>query len=270
MPVLDLREPKDRSKLKPHSHFELLAVMLSPGTDAGSQALRERIMDSVRREAGPHRARRGRLAAEKAKHHQAHGAARGGEAGYLYASLVQLAHQNIAPSLDAAIAVLLRLLPPIMGGGQRAQQDRASNEEVLVRSPRLLRDLFREFGPVAHLWAAFLFDEQAAQDATRRYQLAANGKKSMPKEDFLDRFYERYGIAPVSLAKLPKFLAYADAIQAKYLNIRFKDGAKNPAVIRHPWKVLIPDDLRVAVKIRVVPIPPELLPRTTRCKSKTA
>ena len=255
MPTLDLRDRADRSKLKPLAQFELLSVMLAPR----DKAKRERILDSVRRETNDQRQRRGVLDDDEAKEILVYGATRGGAAGWMMAALIQCRHHGFNPTLDTAIKLIGLVIPKLPGGGQRMDQHPQDWAGTLLRSPRKLRENFRQFGPVAHLWSAYLFDEQnlrwIAEDLIDR-------PVEMTVTDWRRAIEHKHGFSPTSLEKLPAFVGHANAIRSMFDEFRFTGDHEFRA--EDYWVVRLPDGLIVEKRIKPLPIPEALFRAGTR------
>lgn len=241
MPVIDLRDTKDPTKLQPLAHFVVLSAMLEPN----KKVVRERIMDSVRRETGKKKIRRGVLSETKGKIIQQFGSSRGGEAGFMLGALIQLNSQRSAPSLSNAIDILISELPPIPRGWKQNWEPEL-NHEHLPRSPRILRKIFQDFCSVAHLWSAFL-DGVQWENWARKHQREGS-----------------YDTLPISLEVLPNFLGTANAIWQLYDQISILKRGNGVTHIKDPWHFIIPHSLRIERSLQAMPIPDDRLNSITR------
>ena len=244
MRTLDIRDRKDPTKLKHLAHFEVLSVMLHPRDKAG----REGMMASLKREIGEKKVRRAPLGDAQLLISQKFGTSRGGEAGFLMLALLQLHVSGQKLSLHKAIRLIQNELPVFTAWSATTWRPTDSHEH-LPSSPRLLREIFKKFGSVAHLWGALLHEQQ--WDSWRR-------------EKGLE---ERGDILPISLDRLPRFIGYAEAIWKLYSQLPIKRGrTPSAAFIREPWMCILPTDLHVEVSLKPMPIPKDRAMLFTRSK----
>ena len=177
MPRFDLRQ--DDETLKPLAPFQVLAVMCCPS----DRIRRERMMAHIQASTKVAVPRRGPLSGEEYHSEVRIGALKGTVAGGLLLSRLQL-HRNGMPfSLDRVILLTRSVLPhwEQRFGGSWPQD---ATLRQWTRSRRKMLDVFREFRPVAHLWAGLIHGGQ----------------------------HERQDIWPGSPETLPVFLSYAEAI----------------------------------------------------------
>ena len=242
MPTLDLREPADPSRLNPLAHFMVLAAMLSPN----NKLRRVKIMDSVRCDLGIKPTRGRPLNEIQSIIVQTFGNGRGSEAGFMMAELVRLHNQGFAPTLSKSIKLIQAELPKTLTGGRNESWQPHLFYEHLPRSPNKLKQIFVEFGPVAHLWAAKLHGAQTAAWHREQHHI------------------EIHDGLPSSIENLPKFLNRAGAIWQLYDKISILKRADAPTFIGHPWKFIVPEHLKVPESLVPTQIFPDRLLLLTR------
>jgi hypothetical protein len=163
-------------------------------------------------------------------------------------ALLQLHASGQKISLHKAIRLIQNELPEFTRWSVTTWRPTDSHEH-LPRSPRLLREIFGKFGPVAHLWGAVLHEQQ--WDNWRR-------------EKNLDK---RGDILPISLDRLPRFIGYAEGIWKLYSQLPIKGGRfPSEAFIRDPWMCKLPTDLHVEIPLKPMPIPKDRAMLFTRPK----
>lgn len=177
MPFRNLRTSDNQ--IDPLAPFIVLAIMCHPL--AVERAQRNQMLSTMRRQTGEGKVRRAVLSTEEYLSNTSRHAARGGIAGSLFLTYLQLNELGERASLNAAISIV-RSHPPRWSEHHWPVWDAKAVDKHMPHSRRKMLDAFRHYLPAAHLWAALLYGYQN----------------------------ERNDISPESLGTLPTFLAYAD------------------------------------------------------------
>lgn len=177
MPFRDLRTFDNQ--IEPLAPFIVLAVMCHPQPDEGVE--RERMLSTLRLQTGRGKVRRAVLSNEEFRDGVSRHAARGGIAGSLLLTYLQLNELGARASLNASISIVSSYPPRWSDHLWPLWDAKAVAMHMPHSRGRMLR-AFRHYLPAAHLWAALLHGYQN----------------------------ERNDISPESLGTLPIFLAYAD------------------------------------------------------------
>ena len=220
MPRFDLR--KGSTSLDPLAPFKVLAVMCHPG----SRVRREGMMSLLHTQTGSGRPRRKPLSDDAFMREVKLTSARAGVAGGLLLTRLQLHGNGYAHSLNNAVPLVTGLLPhweqPV--GPHWSKDVHVSHRP---RSRRKMLEVYRQYRPVAHLWAAMVHGLQHA------------------RED----------IWPGSLPTLPIFISYADAILE--LACALLSAARDRRFVlsrSEAWTFTIPANRKTAVDLRALPL----------------
>jgi hypothetical protein len=245
MPTIDLRDSLDHSQFNPLANFLVLAAMLCPA----DKNERERVLDTIRQENMIKKRRRGALDDPNKPSILAYGTHRGAAAGFLYATLLQLrfAHGVDKPTLHMAIEVyreLVRSDHPIETHGPFVNYQ--TEVAFFPRSPNTMYRVFEEFGPVAHLWAAFL----------NLQQLKAHPPSPRHEQHHPPQF--------PAFKELIRLLGYANAIREKYEKMTENPGLRRRLWIPQPFKFKTPDAAITYPRVEICPIPDGCLQHITR------
>jgi len=177
MPRFDLRQ--DEESLKPLAAFRVLAVMCRPM----DRIKRERMMGDIEATSGMAAPRRRPFSSEEFRREVRLSALKAGVAGGLLLTRLQLHLNGYRFSLARAMPLAKALLPAweLQYGGTWPKD---ASTRQWPHSRRKMLGAYEEYRSVAHLWAALIHGGQ----------------------------HERKDIWPDSVATLPIFLSYADAI----------------------------------------------------------
>lgn len=178
MPFRDLRTSDNQ--IDPLAPFIVLAIMCHP--QPGEPAQRERMLSTLRHQTGEGKVRGAVLSNETFLESVSRHAARGGIAGSLFLTYLQLSELGERASLNAAISIV-RCHPPRWSDLLWPVWDAKAVHKHMPHSRRKMLEALHHYLPAAHLWAALLHGYQN----------------------------ERNDISPESLSTLPTFLAYADS-----------------------------------------------------------
>ncbi len=177
MPIRDLRTSDNQ--IDPLAPFIVLGIMCHPQPEERVQ--RDQMLSTARRQTGEGKVRRAVLSTEEYLSNTGRHAARGGIAGSLFLTYLQLSMLGERTSLNASISII-RGNPPRWSDHFWPVRDAKAADKHMPHSRRKMLDAFRHYLPVAHLWAALLHGHQNGRNDT----------------------------SPESLGTLPTFLAYAD------------------------------------------------------------
>ena len=220
MRPFDLRDA--HGSLEPLAPFKVLAVMTHPD----DRAARERMVGLIRRETGVGRSRRSPLVSKQFLREVGYSAGRGGSAGGLLLTLLQLHANGERATLSRAIPLTASLLPDWeeLRGPDWSPDDHIGH---IPRSRRKLLAAFQKYRAVSHLWAALIHGQQN----------------------------DRSDIWPGSVETLPVFLGYAAAIAEMGCALpwpgRDRRRTLSPAEL---WRFFIPEDLVRTVRLVASPV----------------
>jgi hypothetical protein len=221
MPFRDLRTGDN--EIDPLGPFIVLAVMCYP--QASERAERGRMVSTLRRHKGAGKVRYGVLSNEAFLDAVARHTARGGACGSLLLTYLQLSALGERTSLNRAIKIV-SALPVRWTDHLWPVWDAKSVERHMPHSRGRLLQAFRNYLPVAHLWAALLHGHQN------------------------DRVY----ITPASLEALPTFLAYADEFLVMADRTPWA-GRDRKVLLPGPtaWRFGLPARFKQSVCLRALP-----------------
>ncbi len=246
MPTTDLRDSSDHSRFDQLAYFHVFAAMLCPA----DKNKRERLLDTIRQENSIKIRRRGALTDDEKALILARGTHRGGAAGFLYSILLQLrlAHGIVKPTRHMAMDVYLRLVRnhhPIETHGPFVNYQK--EVAFFPRSPTAVYEFFDEFGPVAHLWAAFLNLPQLKAHPPSPHHEQQDTPLQFP-----------------AFRELIRHLGYANAIRLEYEKMTDHPGVRRELRIPRPFTFKIPDAAITYQPVMMCPIPDEYLGHITR------
>ena len=237
MQRMDLRSPGDPKEFDPIAIYKIYSALRFPKPEQKFD--REKFLAPYKTEFTSRSVKADLPPPEQHNADFLGGAIKGAAAGYLMLSLVFLALNEQSVSLATAISWMnTQLNPPRKGRPKKG-------ELYIPRSTRLLIPLMKEFGSVAHLWAAAFYVAQAQEEESP--ELSESGGNFLPTTN----------------EEIPKFLAHAEEILRLYKSIPLKQGIDpetkrillNPAVIRDFWQFTVPNDMRLSRSLRARPLP---------------
>ena len=225
MPSFNLRGADET--LDAFAVSNVLAVMCFPA----DRARREAMLATVPRVTGQGTARRRPLSYEQFRTQLSRSIGRGMVAGRLLLNMLQVSENGGRPSLNLATRLLLPLLPDWVQPMPHIWPDHEWRTHY-PRSKSKMLDAYKEFRPVAHLWAAFF------------HAYSWSGDDDVWGQDMW----------PGSPETLPEFLGYADNILEKASRMRMR-GARAGFALRRSeaWTFILPAHLRRAK--RLIPLP---------------
>jgi hypothetical protein len=244
MPVLDLRSSDDPRNIDELAVFKTVAVMCYPH----DLIRREKMLGTIRKETRVGKLRRSPFDSEEFGNAWKLGSLRGAQTGSLLLTMIQLRCHGYEPSFRLAIKLQRdTLLSPWTDEKARAWRP-GSHFSHFPRHREIIMRNAREYGSVAHLWAAHLHSEQAV-------------KNPLPEDlpswpDSFDGFFRLVGYATIFWQFEVRARAPSGTSQSFF-------GAIDP------WEPLIPEHMVVHPAIQALPIPDEWIPTLTTYRKQT-
>jgi hypothetical protein len=202
----------------------VLAIMCHPQPEESVQ--RDQMLSTLRHQTGEGRVRRAVLSTEEYLNVTSRHAARGGIAGSLFLTYLQLSELKEHASLNRAMSIV-KCHPPRWSDHLWPVWDAEAVDKHMPHSRRKMLEAFHRYLPAAHLWATLLHDYQN----------------------------KRSDVSPESLSTLPTFLAYAD----QFLQLAHQTpwaGLDRKVLLPGPmaWRFGLPAQFAQCVSLEVAPI----------------
>ena len=226
MPIIDLRDPQEPSKLKEFARFLVFAFMLHPE----DRIARERLMAKIAKENEAH-ARRAELSHEEADKELRLFGNYGSQAGFIALTQIQLHQSGMRPSQNNSIKIIQHAQPDWLSQGNTIGWQAPKPHEYLPGARQTILKNIKSFRSVQFLWAAFLHVEQN------------NGGNAFWAEQIESIFV---------------FLGHAEAFAELYSKLPYQGQGPRPKnVFKERRRFKIHKDLVIRPKLKVKPLPDE-------------
>lgn len=223
MPFFDLRREQDH--LDPLAYYKTLAIMLHPNDLRARERMLSRVQHRTREGPGRRRA----FSDEESRRFVLQSSSSAAVAGGLLLTRLQLQLNGYKPSFNKARPLVLSLLP-MWEQATSADWSRDAHIGHRPRSRQRMLVAWKEFRPVAHLWAAMIHGLQ----------------------------HNRADIWPAPLHQLPGFLAYADCFLSLACALPSHEPNRRFAVVAsEAWRFGLPDGMIRIVKLEALPFTTE-------------